>query len=750
MTPEEQQLFQSKEMQEASLPNEEQLSNEDQSIESAAFDTLKMFEKDHDMFLNQDISKDLPEEVLGRIAGFLEDRVKEDSKQQEKWLNSINLIKPYLGFSLDRVFNKGKDSSIVGNLTSSGVCDSTLATSLLRLWAIIRSEILPTEGPVGFKIILDDTESSDVMGGVVKDALNEYLTVEDKGFYPDFDRFLLYLLLYGCVFRKIFIHPILKKPVSRFILPEDFLIENNCSSITESSRQTHIRYLNKYEIASNIRSGIFRSNVELNYLKNNISALEITNNSDYSFDSNLADTETATNSNSFKFYETYESLSISDFLNPISSYSFDINEQSTPVPYIITRCATTNKIVSLIPNWSETDPDKKKINHFIHYNLFPGFDIYGLGLGQILGSNAITLTEIQRISIDAAIFQIFPGGIRAQGIKVQDDNITVKPGQFVALDTGGLALQEAIMPLPYNGPSQALMELGERIKSASADIASTAEIGMPQESANTPVGTTVAMLEVANRMQSAILKTIHNSFSDEIELLFSSFYSKEEIDKFTGFKVIPISDPSVESTTMRIMKAENLLKVAQSAPELHDMRSVYERLYAALGVEDIDKILRPETQEQQEQPMDPQLQVQMADTDQRRLEVESRERIAMLQMENDGYKTQMGIELDKQKLENDRYVADLKAQMQAEFERIKLDIEKEKIDLEKAKLESDGYKTQIKLELDRAKLEEAKDQEDANLQIQLLKEQKDARITELENLVDELKLQLQVTTPDLI
>ena len=703
--------------------NDPHASDDSIDLDTAIEEVLSGFQKSHESF-NQDISHDLPEEVLTRIAHYLEQRVDEDAKHQEQWLNSINLIKPYLGFSLSQIFKKGTDSGLLNNLTTSGVYDNTFATALLRLWAVIRAEILPQSGPVGFKTILDETEASEILGSVVKDALNEYLTTEDKGFYPDFERFLLYLLLYGCVFRKVFIHPISKKPVSRFILPEDFLIENNCSSSFESNRQTHIRYLSRSEIIANLKNGTFRANARLNYLSNNniISDDSDISGKGYSFDSgvtNSSNQKELSTYDSFKFYETYEYLSINDFLNPSDVYNFDVLEQSEPVPYIITRCATTNKIVSLIPNWNKDDETKKKINHFIHYNLFPGFDIYGLGLGQILGSNAVTLTEIQRISIDSAIFQIFPGGIRAAGIKVQDNNLTIKPGEFVALDTGSLPLQQAIMPLPYQGPSAALLELAERIKNSSAQLASTTEIGISENSANTPVGTTIASLEIANRMQSAVLKTIHNSFSDEIELLFQSFYTKDEIKKFSGFKVIPIADPSVESTTMRIMKAESLLKIAQSAPQIHNMPAIYKRLYGALGVENIDEILLKPQESQSEEPhIDPTHAIQMADTEQRRLEVESRERIAMLQMEAEGYKTQMDIELDKQKLETDRYIADLKAH------------------------ESE-LNNSLKMEIELLKISENKAQADKELELKLLKEEKDERIKALETIISELKLEIE-------
>ena len=375
---------------------------------------------------------------------------------------------------------------------------------------------------------------------------------------------------------------------------------------------------------------------------------------------------------------------------------------------------------------SGSAPVSTRINCFIHYNLFPGFDIYGLGLAQVLGSNAMSLTCMQRMAIDAAIFQNFPGGVKVPGIKNQNNDITITPGQFITLDTGALPLAQAIMPLPYNGPSPALLEYLQRVTNQTQQLASTSEVGMPENSANTPVGTTMAMLEVANRMQSAILRTVHASFSDEIQLLFQALDPTVHDDE--SIKIIPVSDPSVESTTQRIMKAESLLKIASTDPQLHNMREIYTRVYQALGISGIDQILLPENLEQNEEmPVDPGVKVQMADIEQRRLEVESRERIAHLNIEADGYKTQMNIELDKAKMEQDRYIADLKVNLEELLNQTKLDMDMLKIEAtareNNADLLQKQLETDAKSEIELLKIEAKERENTLKAEIELLKEE---------------------------
>ena len=671
---------------------------------------------------NSNFAPEIPEAVRDKIAAYLEEVTKKDKKNRAPWLDIIEKAKTLLGFKIEEiqdrdVANIRKSNSSIGNSAQVKTYDTTFSSSVLRLWATLRSELLPATGPVGFRTDISVDQDYELKGEMVRDILNEYLTVEDKGFYPDYDRFLLYLILYGCVFRKIYYDPITGKPLSRFIMPEDFLFDNNCSSITESNRLTHIRYLSKREILFNMNSGIF-SKVDLDYL-DNVGSSEGEEEKDKNEQKQVDPTGSR-----FPFYETHEYLVLNDFFDDSTS----LEDYSIPLPYVITRCGVTNQIVSLAPNWHENDPTRTRINCFIHYNLFPGFDVFGLGLAQILGSNSKSLTSMQQMAIDAAIFQNFPGGMKSKGIKTTNNDLTILPGQFVTVETGNLSLRDSIMPLPYNGPSPALLEYINRITAQTQELASASEMGLTENNQNTPVGTTIALLEVSNRMQSAIMRTVHSSFSEELQLFYKMFNLPFlPLDK-ESLKVIPVSDPSVESSTQRIIKAESILKLASSNPELHNMREVYLKVYRALGINDIDKILLPEAPpEQQEQPIDPALQVQIADIEQRRLEVESKERLAHLNIEADGYKTQMSIELDKEKLEQEKYLAELKVSEQQQLAEQKYQIELLKLELnEKEKVIDTLTKEQeinSKTELELLKLEYKAKETELKAQVEALRSQ---------------------------
>jgi hypothetical protein len=58
--------------------------------------------------------------------------------------------------------------------------------------------------------------------------------------------------------------------------------------------------------------------------------------------------------------------------------------------------------------------------------------------------------------------------------------------------------------------------------------------------------------------------------------------------------VIPVCDPNIFSTTQRIILAQTQLQMAQSAPQLHNMKEAFRKMYIALNIKDIDDILLPD------------------------------------------------------------------------------------------------------------------------------------------------------------
>jgi hypothetical protein len=69
--------------------------------------------------------------------------------------------------------------------------------------------------------------------------------------------------------------------------------------------------------------------------------------------------------------------------------------------------------------------------------------------------------------------------------------------------------------------------------------------------------------------------------------------------------ILPVADPNIFSQTQRISLAQTELQLATSNPQLHNQYEIYRNMYEALGVKDIDLILKKPPQPM---PKDPALE----------------------------------------------------------------------------------------------------------------------------------------------
>lgn len=560
----------------------------------------------------QNLAEDFSEEGLKKLSVFLLDSIEKDNLSRKEWMESVEKAKQYLGFSIEDLEN-------VPFKHATRTFDTTLANSLIRFYSTVRAELLPQSGPTGFKINGMETEEILSKGEKVKDWLNYYLTVVDKAYYPDFERFLLYLGLYGSGFKKVYYDRILKRPISRFIMPQDFIIDGDCTSIIESNRLTHVLHLSKREIILNQQNKVYRD-VELPYLK----TLEINDNDENDNYLNKikkdVDLDVYTKRSLFPIYEVHTYLNLEEYNK---KDSFSKKENTVPLPYIVTIDKMSKEVLSIRRNWAEDDDTQVRENYFIQYNYLPGFGIYGIGLAHLIGANAITLTKLLRQLVDAGSFKNLPAGLRAKGFKQQQNDIIVGPGEFVEVDTGGIPLAEAFMPLPYSEPSNVLRELRNEIMNQTKELSSTSEMGMLDSKEDIATGTVMAFLETQNRIQSAVLRSIHYSLTYELQLINKLFSKTITVEQFNinqnqqeitssdfseEIAIIPVSDPATNSTIQRIMKARATMEVALQAPELHDLRNVFAMVYKSQGLDnqEINSILKPPPpQEEETLPLDP-------------------------------------------------------------------------------------------------------------------------------------------------
>lgn len=540
----------------------------------------------------------LSSDKLSGIAAKLLEEVKQDMESRSDWERTINIAMRYMGIKVEEFRS-------VPFFQACSAFDATLSTALWHSYSTARAELFPATGPARSEIIGTPSAEIEDQGERVKMFMNWYLTQKDKDYYSDSERLILYVIFCGCAFRKVYQCPINNRPVARLVTPQDFIINHHTVSIESSDRTTEVLYLNRKEVLQRQASDDF---IEFDLPLVSEDAQEAD-------DSPIAKTvkkqegvQTNSNENKslFKFYEVHVNLDARD-VEP-KKRGEKLKKANIPRPYVVNICVTTRKVVSIRRNWKENDEKFNKLQHYVQYSYLPGFGIYSLGMAQLMGSNTIVLTSILRQLVDKGTICNFPGGLRMRGMRIENNDKAIGPGEWIEVETGGFPLSECVMPMPYSEPSATLLELRKELKEETSTLIATAETEIPEMGSNMPVGTTLAILEVANKVQSTVLRSLHNSLGQELKLIFNLFgeYLPDEPYPFAvpgretaimkkdfsdKINIVPVSDPNVLTSAHRLMRTQALLQLAQSNPEIHDMREAYHRIYSAMNVENIDKLL---------------------------------------------------------------------------------------------------------------------------------------------------------------
>lgn len=538
---------------------------------------------------------------LSGLSEQLMSGVSDDKESRADWETTMQRGIELLGLKIE-------DRTVPFN-GACGVYDPLMAEAVIRWQAVARGELMPSGGPVKTEVVGVPNEELDAQAARVKEWMNLYLTELAPEYYEEFDQMLMWLPLVGSTFKKVYQDPVLARPVAKFVTPDNFIVSYGTSDLSTSPRFAHIIPLTKKQMRLAQIAGQYRD-IKLGDPQD----VDDDESSPIRAEANdaMGVQPGADGTEEYRVYEVYADLDLKGFES----------EDGIPLPYIVSVEEGTRKVLSVRRNWKEGDESYQKRDYFVHYKFIPGLGFYGLGYAHILGNSAKTATTIRRQLIDAGTLNNFPGGLRVKGMRIEDNNLGIGPTEFREIDTGGLPIQNAIMAMPYKEPSAVSLSLLKETYEGARNLANTAEIAVGDGRQDAPVGTTVALMEAATRVQSATLKRAHKSLGQELKLIANLFgeYLPEapypfpvrggmkaimRADFSNNVDVIPVSDPNISSSAQRMMRAEALLRFATQQPDMHDMREAYRQMYTEMGVDPmkIDAIL-PD-QQQQVKPLDP-------------------------------------------------------------------------------------------------------------------------------------------------
>jgi hypothetical protein len=552
-------------------------------------------EEPQDIGFDGNLAEIVGENELNVIANNLVGSIEKDKSSRKDWEKTYTDGLKYLGMK----FDEDRSEPFEG---ASGVIHPLLGEAVVDFQAQAYKELLPAGGPVKAQIIGDFDSEVELQAQRVQEFMNYQIVHEMQEYDQELDQLLFYLPLAGSAFKKIYFDENLGRPVSKFVAPEDLIVPYYTTDLESCNRITHVIKMPENELRKLQANGFYRK-VEVSYGdETQYGQVEETIEELTGQESVYDDGEVAV------LHEVHCNLDLEGFED------LDEDGESTGVklPYIVTIDSNSNNILSIRRNYNQNDPLKKKIEYFVHFKFLPGLGFYGFGLTHMIGGLSKASTSIMRQLIDAGTLSNLPAGFKTRGIRIRDEDTPIQPGEFRDVDAPAGSLAESIQPLPFKEPSGTLLNLLGILVNSGKTFASIAEINTGQGNPQAPVGTTMALLERSTKVLSAIHKRLHNSQKKEFKILaniFSEFLPPEypymtadgnkrikEQDFDGRIDIFPVSNPDIFSTSQRIALAQEMMTLVSSNPEIHGPDGLYEsykRMYAAIGVDNIDKLLLP-------------------------------------------------------------------------------------------------------------------------------------------------------------
>ena len=540
----------------------------------------------------ENLAEVIDDNTLNVIAQELIHSFEDDLDSRNDWFQTYSEGLDLLGINSDN-----RTEPFIG---ASGVHHPILAEAVTQFQAQAYKELLPAGGPVDTEILGVTDNLKSEKANRVKNFMNYQITYKMEEYDPEMDQLLFYLPLSGSAFKKVYYDPAVGRAVARFVKSEDLVVPYYAVDLLTSPRITHVIHMSPNDLKKLQISGLYKD-MEMMDPEGGYDNTDIESKID-----ELQGLSRTANDEEYTLLEMHVNLDLEGFEDTNAMGE----ETGLALPYIVTICKDNGKILAIRPNYDEKDPMRKKIEYFTHYKFLPGLGFYGFGLIHMMGGLTKSVTAILRQLIDAGTLSNLPAGFKSRGLNIQRHDDPLQPGEWRDVDAPGGRLQDAFLPLPYKEPSGTLATLLGGLVDAGKRFAATVENPTGDGNSEAPVGTTVALLEKGQRIMSAIHKRLHYAQRNEFKILkrvFGEFLPKEypyqvQGDNKSVFKtdfdnsvdVIPVSDPNIFSMTQRITLAQTQLQMAQSAPDIHDLKEAYRKMYLALNVKDIDAILPPD------------------------------------------------------------------------------------------------------------------------------------------------------------
>ena len=534
---------------------------------------------------DKNLAEEMDERVLSTLASDLLGDYDTDIGSRKDWLNTYVKGLKLLGLDYEERTEPWSGAC--------GVYHPILMESAVKFQSETIMETFPAMGPVKAQIIGKETPEKKEAAVRVADDMNYELTEVMREYRPEHERMLISLCLSGNAFKKIYFDPSLDRQTAVFITAEDIVVPYGAKNLEDAERVTHRMRKTKNELRKLQVAGFYRD-IDLGDPVRTMDEVEQQKNKETGLSATMDDR--------FQLLEMHVDLDLEGY----EDKDKDGEPTGIALPYIVTIEKGTMSVLSVRRNWLEDDKRKQKRQHFVHYGYIPGFGFYSFGLIHLIGGHAQAATSLMRQLVDAGTLSNLPGGLKTRGMRIKGDDTPIGPGEWRDVDIPSGAMRDNIMALPYKEPSQVLVQLMDKIVEDGRRFAAVADLKISDTSAQSPVGTTLAVLERLVKVMSAVQARIYYTMKQEFRLLATIIrdntpdeYSyepevgskKSKKSDYDHLDILPVSDPNASTMSQRVVQYQAVLQLSQTAPQIYDLPVLHRQMIETLGVKNAAKIV---------------------------------------------------------------------------------------------------------------------------------------------------------------
>ena len=489
----------------------------------------------------------------------------------------------------------GKDAP--GGATFDGaskVVHPIMAEACVDFAASSSKELLPPDGIVKSNIKGEADRIKQETADRKADFMNWQLTEQVPEFRDEMEQLLTQLPLGGSQFLKWRFDSEQRRPTCEWVPIDNIYLPYASTNFYTAQRVTEVQDITEDVFLQRVEAGIYKD-IDSTYT----SDAPLTEQTRSQEANNKIEGKQEPSKNVDGLRRVYE---ITCFLR----LDDDSETDGARAPYILTIDETTSKVIGLYRNWECNDDKFEKLDWYVEFKFIPWRGAYAIGLPHLIGGLSAALTGSLRALLDAAHINNSQTMLKLKGGRIGGQSDRIEPTQVIEIEgaPGVDDVRKIAMPMPFNPPSQVLFNLLGWLTDAAKGVVTTSEEKIADANANTPVGTTQALIEQGAKVFSSIHARLHRSQAKSLAIVSRlNHWYLEEMDNQSGAEIKvrdfasnsdirPVSDPNIFSETQRVAQNQALLQMASSAPPgMFDLRAIYRRVMEQLKIPSIDEVL---------------------------------------------------------------------------------------------------------------------------------------------------------------